>query len=333
MKKSKKFMQSVFAMSLVGAVLLACSASLFAGCAGFTEDGNSGTASDQLIDANAISERFALARVMQTGTYSVNSTSDSITLIMETVGGCLKNDSAFVWDAGFYFADTMKYGYSFNGDTLLLSYSTLISNGIAGDSIADVSVAFIGGTSGKLDGIWKRLPCALSERMFGCSHDAYELFIQIKDGKIEYRIFDLADADYMHSIFVVELFMFMGNQNSIQLETPFYGSYFDGVKDRYNIEILEMTKKHMAFAFGEHHFGLNLNYAKFMDSVHVSLSDGSVTCEGYYREISNVSQEMCREDYANYFRMEKSGAVSYRKDNHIEFEDCINRILGRERDY
>ena len=125
--------------------------------------------------------------------------------------------------------------------------------------------------------------------------------------------------------------MFLDNQNSIQIETPFYGGDVEYFAKTYGIVIQEKTNKRMRFDYDGHAFDLKLNYAKIMDSVSVTLTSGNVVCNGFSREIPNITQEQCSEENAPYLNEMESGAYGIRKQNAREFEDCINGILGRER--
>jgi len=333
--KRINFIQDLFPKSFACATIFAffatlASSALLTGCAGFTEDGNASSA--DIIEDYA--GQFAAARVMQTGSYFENATKDSITLIIETVGGCIKNDNSYMWNADFYYADSVKFAYRFSGDSLLLTRPILVSSTEKGDSILDATTFLIGGIPGKFDGIWKILPCRwyAAERRTACDNDAYDVFVQINNGKVEYRMADRSDFDYMNSIFVFELFMFLDNQNSIQLETPFYGTRMTELsREKYGITVQEKTNKSMKFTYRDHLFDLNLKYARSIDSVYVTLSSGNTTCVGYSREMSNVLPEMCREENAEYLYKRELGGMRYNNENHIEFENCINGILGRER--
>ena len=275
---------------------------------------------------------FASARVMSSGKVFVDEVHDSITLVAEKFGGCVKKGESFVYDSDFYDSDTNTYAYGFQGDTLMFVQPTLIYRDGFGDSVAAVTMFFVGGTSGKLDGIWKLLPCRkhMASGDIACQNDAYDYFVKIDSGKMEFRIADLADYDYMNSIFVEELFMFLDNQNSIQIETPFYAGDVESLAKTYGIVIQEKTNKRMQFDYDGHAFDLKLNYAKIMDSVSVTLTSGNVVCNGFSREIPDITQEQCREENAPYLNEMESGVYGIRKRNDSEFEGCINGILGRE---
>lgn len=148
---------------------------------------------------------------------------------------------------------------------------------------------------------------------------------------MEVRIADHEDYDYMNSVFVEELFMFLNNKNSIQIETQFYTTHgAESVAENYGITIQEKTNKSMKFSYAGHDFDLKLNYAKIMDSVSVTLTSGNVICNGFNREIPDITQDQCNEDNAPYLNEMESGVYGIRMQNSYEFEDCINGILGRE---
>jgi len=277
---------------------------------------------------------FASARMVYSGKALVNETQDSLTFVDEQVGGCLKKGESFMYDPDFYYGDSNTYAYGFRGDTLALTRpAVLYADGNDGFESTE-TIFLVGGSSGKLDGIWKILPCRLIDAKgeMGCLNDADEDFVKIDNGKTEFYIAELADYDYMKSVFVEELFMFLDSQNSIQIETPFYeGRNVESLAEDYGITVQEKTNRSMKFTYEGHSFDLKLNYAKIKDSVSVTLTSGNVVCNAYNREIPNITQEQCREENAPYLKEMESGAYEIRKRNDTEFEDCINGILGRER--
>ena len=90
----------------------------------------------------------------------------------------------------------------------------------------------------------------------------------------------------------------------------------------------------MKFTYDNREFDLNLNYARYPDSVSVSLSSGGTTCMGDYSRKNDVLPELCRDENALYLQYTRSSseseALRYEKSNVIEFENCVKRILGRE---
>jgi len=281
-----------------------------------------------------VQKAFESARVMASGKVFVDEVHDSITLVGEKFGGCVKKGESFMYDSDFYDSDTNKYAYGFRGDTLMFTQPTLLYRDGTGDSVSATTMFFVGGMSGKLDGIWKLLPCRkiVASGEIGCPNDAYDYFVKIDNGKMEYRIADLSDYDYMNSVFVEELFMFLDNQNSIQIETPFYeGRNVESLAEEYEIVIQEKTNRSMRFNYDGHVFDLKLNYAKIMDSVSVTLTSGNVVCNGFSREIPDITQEQCREENTANLNEMESGVYGIRKRNDAEFEDCINGILGRKK--
>jgi len=277
---------------------------------------------------------FASARMVYSGKALVNETQDSLTFVDEQVGGCLKKGESFMYDPDFYYGDSNTFAYGFRGDTLALTRpAVLYADGNSGFESTE-TIFLVGGSSGKLDGIWKILPCRLIDAKgeMGCLNDADEDFVKIDNGKTEFYIAELADYDYMKSVFVEELFMFLDSQNSIQIETPFYGGRnVESLAEDYGITVQEKTNRSMKFTYEGHSFDLKLNYARIKDSVSVTLTSGNVVCNAYNREIPNITQEQCREENAPYLKEMESGAYEIRKRNDTEFEDCINGILGRER--
>ena len=143
-----------------------------------------------------VQKAFDAARVMASGKVFVDEVHDSITLVGEKFGGCVKKGESFMYDSDFYDSDTNKYAYGFHGDTLMFTQPTLLYRDGFGDSVSATTMFFVGGTSGKLDGIWKLLPCRkiVASGEIGCQNDAYDYFVKIDNGKMEYRIADLSEC-------------------------------------------------------------------------------------------------------------------------------------------
>jgi hypothetical protein len=306
---------------------------LLAGCGGFTEDVN-GNVADHSDEANHIESQYAQARVLQSGKVVRSSASDSIMLILEVNGGCVNQSGSIVYNPDFYYRDTSRYAYSFRGDTLLLTNHYVPDRYEVDQTEYDESFILVGGTSGKLDGVWFFTQCRYREEKIYCSNYGYDTYVEINGNKVEYRVADREDYDYMQTVFVWELFMFLGSHNSIQLETPFYYTDTKYEQEEYGISILEKTKKSMKFSYNGLTFDLNVDYAYYKDSLSVTLKSGDVTCVGKHREIVYVQPEMCSAAYAgNFYEIEDTGLLKYEKQNDSEFEACIDGILGREREW
>ena len=319
-------MRNVFAFCLGNLALLA-------GCGGFTEDVN-GNVADHSDEANQIESQYALARVAQSGKVERSAAGDSITIVLEINGGCVKEGESFAYDENFYFADSLTFAYSFRGDTLLLSKIREPDPYEADQERYEESFIFVGGTAGKLDGIWKNTQCRYREEKMYCMNDGYDQFFKFDGDKVEYRVTDRVDYDYMQTVFVDQLFDFIGDGGSIQLETPYYYSDTKYEQEEYGISILEKTKKSMKFSYNALTFDLNVDYAYYKDSLSVTLKSGDVTCVGKHREIVYVQPEMCSAAYAGiFYEIEDTGLLKYEKQNDSEFEACIDGILGREREW
>ena len=158
----------------------------------------------------------------------------------------------------------------------------------------------------------------------------YDQYFKFDGGKVEIRVADRENYDYMQTVFVDQLFDFLGSGGSIQLETPYYYSDTKYEQEEYGIGILEKTNTAMKFTYGDLTFDLSLDYAYYKDSLSVTLKSGDVTCVGKHREIVNVPPEMCNADYVdNFYEIEDTGLLKYEKKNDSEFEACIDGILGR----
>ena len=316
-------MRNVFAFCLGSLALLA-------GCGGFTEDVNGNIVEGTPVDVNQMESVYALARVAQSGKVERSSAGDSITIVFEINGGCVKDGESLAYDPNFFFADSQTFAYSFRGDTLLLS--TIYEPGPyeVNQERYEESFIFVGGTPGVLDGIWKNTQCRYREEKIYCMNDGYDQYFKFDGGKVEIRVADRENYDYMQTVFVDRLFDFLGSGGSIQLETPYYYSDTKYEQEEYGIGILEKTNTAMKFTYGDVTFDLSLDYAYYKDSLSVTLKSGDVTCVGKHREIVNVPPEMCNADYVdNFYEIEDTGLLKYEKKNDSEFEACIDGILGR----
>ena len=323
MKKNKSVIQNILTNSL------ACIA-LLAGCAGFTEDGNTSAADG--LDSLEIAQRFAAARVSNSGSISIDEVNDSLTIFLDVLGGCLKRDGLFVYDPNYYFVDKYGFAYKFRNDTLLLSsyYEDKNTKEIE-------TTILVGGTFGKLDGTWLMTQCMYVNDEQVCGNEGYNKYLKIDGNKVEYRADDRADFDYMKSVFVVDLFHFFGSASSEpNVKYVFYGSQrVDKRAEEYGITIQEKKNKSMKFTYDNREFDLNVNYARYRDSVSVSLSSGGITCVGNYSVKYDVPPELCRDENAEYLQHSRyddseSEALRFEKNNEVEFGNCINGILGRE---
>ena len=316
-------MRNIFAFCLGSLALLA-------GCGGFTEDMNGNIVAGTPVDVNQLEQVYALARVAQSGKVERSSAGDSITIVFEINGGCVKDGESLAYDPNFFFADSQTFAYSFRGDTLLLS--TIYEPGPyeVNQERYEESFIFVGGTPGVLDGIWKNTQCRYREEKIYCMNDGYDQYFKFDGGKVEIRVADRENYDYMQTVFVDQLFDFLGSGGSIQLETPYYYSDTKYEQEEYGIGILEKTNTAMKFTYGDLTFDLSLDYAYYKDSLSVTLKSGDVTCVGKHREIVNVPPEMCNADYVdNFYEIEDTGLLKYEKKNDSEFEACIDGILGR----
>ena len=316
-------MRNIFAFCLGSLALLA-------GCGGFTEDMNGNIVEGTPVDVNQMESVYALARVAQSGKVERSSAGDSITIVLEINGGCVKDGESLAYDPNFFFADSQTFAYSFRGDTLLLS--TIYEPGPyeVNQERYEESFIFVGGTPGVLDGIWKNTQCRYREEKIYCMNDGYDQYFKFDGGKVEIRVADRENYDYMQTVFVDQLFDFLGSGGSIQLETPYYYSDTKYEQEEYGIGILEKTNTAMKFTYGDLTFDLSLDYAYYKDSLSVTLKSGDVTCVGKHREIVNVPPEMCNADYVdNFYEIEDTGLLKYEKKNDSEFEACIDGILGR----
>lgn len=278
----------------------------------------------------SVAARFESAKIRSTGKLVRSAAGDSITIVLEINGGCVKEGESFAYDQNFFFADSNTFAYSFRGDTLLLSKISEPDPYEVDQQKYEESFIFVGGTSGKLDGIWKHSQCRYREDKMYCMNDGYDQYFKFDGDRVEYRVTDRVDYDYMQTVFVDQLFDFIGNGGSIQLETPYYYSDTKYGQESAGISILSKTNTTMKFTQAERTFDLSVDYARYKDSLHVTLKSGDVSCEGTVRDMDDVLPGMCSDDNADYLWKSSSGAYTYERMNSREFEACIDGILGRE---
>ena len=323
--KKINLMQNLIAMGLACAAVFS-GITLLAGCSGFTEDTNtSSNDNGGLIDVQAA---FASARVSQLGKVIVDESQDSLTIVYETFGGCLKNDNGvYAYNSDFYFSNSRTYAYSFHGDTLVLSYGSI--NHEKG-SLYDLNFYLIGGNPGDLNGVWMYLPCTSFGDEYGCSNDMENLFIQFNNRSVETRVSENKTYDYMNSGFVENLALFMtGHENRIDFDLRGQVMSMDNDLSGRGFTVQERSNKNMKFVYKEHQYELNVDYVQINDSAAVTLSSEGISCTAYLSERDNVSSEMCREENADYLYENGRGSLSYRKDNSDEFASCVKSLVRR----
>jgi len=324
--KKINLMQNLIAMGLACAAVLS-GITLLAGCSGFTEDTNtSSNDNGGLIDVQAA---FASARVSQLGKVIVDESQDSLTIVYETFGGCLKNDNGvYAYNSDFYFSNSRTYAYSFHGDTLVLSYGSI--NHEKG-SLYDLNFYLIGGNPGDLNGVWMYLPCTSFGDEYGCSNDMENLFIQFNNRSVETRVSENKTYDYMNSGFVENLALFMtGHENRIDFDLRGQVMSMDNDLSGRGFTVQERSNKNMKFVYKEHQYELNVDYVQINDSAAVTLSSEGLSCSAYLSERDDVSSEICREENADYLYENGRGSLGYRKDNSEEFASCVKSLVNRK---
>lgn len=304
---------------------------VLSGCVGFTEDwfvcGDASESASPGVE-QALSPYYNAARFVASGKVDVDKKKDSVTIVLETLGGCIKEGDAFDWDGDYYFADANTFAYSFRGDTLLLSRIYEPDPYEVNQERYEESFIWVGGTPGAFDGVWLMTQCRYREDKMYCMNDGYDQYFKFDGDRVEYRIADREGYDYMQTVFVNQLFDFLGDGGSIQLETPYYYSDTKYEQEKYGISILDKTDSTMKFTYADWTFDLSVDYARYKDSLFVTLKSGDVSCVGTVRE--TTLPEMCSDGNADYLYKSSSGAFTYRRMNSREFEACIDGILGRE---
>lgn len=301
----------------------------FASCVKSLVRRGTNTSSNDGTGNNDVQTAFESARLNRVGKAIVDEAKDSVTFVLGISGGCFRKEGKLYYDADYYFEDVDRFAYNFRNDTLQLSY-------IDEDVIAKelVTVQWVGGTSGVLDGTWRTFPCLYVDSVYGCGNDAYEKFFKLDGDYLEHRVGDVANYDYMNTNFVGDIFSFLNNNHiTIMFEDVFY-SRSDNSPEKYGITIQEKTKKSMKFTHEGRSFDLKVDFVRYSDTVAVTLSSNGIACVGNYSKKNDVPPELCREENSAYLQSSRndsdSDALRYQRDNVREFSKCINDIIGRE---
>ncbi|MBR4784557.1 MAG: hypothetical protein IK012_04800 [Fibrobacter sp.] len=307
---------------------------VFSGCVGFTEDWfRFGDACDEepMSVVATLEPEFKAARFVQSGKIDVDSEHDSVTIILEIFGGCLKDNGGYAWDGDFYYVNERTYAYSFREDTLLLTYTRIPDRFEANQDTFDVSVILVGGTPGSLEGIWRLTQCQYAEGKMQCYDDGFDKYFKFYESSVEIRIDDRVNYDYITTYFVRELFDFLESPSaSIDIGDVFYRYAWTNWLEESGVKVQEKTNRSVNFEFDGRAFELQVEFARYRDSVAVSLKSGNTNCVGTYFRNDDVSEEVCSVENADYLRKQDSGALEFVRQNSDEFEKCIDGILGRE---
>ena len=320
--------------ALIGALAALCL--VLSGCVGFTEDmlkifGDASDASAPGPTEELLESEFKAARFVQSGKIDVDREHDSVTIILETFGGCLKDNGGYAWDGDFYYVNERTYAYSFRGDTLLLTYTRIPDRFEANQDTFDVSVILVGGTPGSLEGIWRLTQCQYAEGKMPCYDDGYEKYFKFYENFVEIRIDDRENYDYITTYFVHELFDFLESPSaSIDIGDVFYRYAWTDRLEESGVKVQKKTNRSVNFEFDGRAFELQVEFARYRDSVAVSLKSGNTECVGTYFRNDDVSEEVCSVENADYLRKQDSGVLEFVRQNSGEFEKCIDGIRGRE---
>jgi len=307
-----------------------------AGCSGITIDVAGDASADVPADVtnNSINDRYFMARPVSAGSLIVDEAEHTVTLIAKVVGGCEKDGDEFVWNPDFYYGDTTTYGYRFSGDTLFLSTHTLVEKGFEEPEEMLVERILIGEHNEGLDGVWFMTPCSFFDGKLRCSEYAYDEFLLIDGGDVEQRVSDKEGFNYMESVFIDELFSYIGsNASALQLETVFYGMDTEYSAERYGIDVLSKSNTSMNFMFEKREFEVALYQMTYKDSVYVVVKSGDVECIGSHSEQAEVSEEMCSTEEADNLSESYTGAWTFWSQNDDEFRRCIDGLIGRESEW
>lgn len=328
-----KFIQNKKVLSSV----LVAMCLVLSGCIGFTEDlFRFGRACDAAADApeligGTLEREFKAARFVQSGKIDVDSKHDSVTIILEIFGGCLKDNGGYAWDGDFYYVNERTYAYSFRKDTLLLTYTRIPDRFEANQDTFDVSVILVGGTPGSLEGIWRLTQCQYAEGKMHCYDDGFDKYFKFYESSVEIRIDDRENYDYITTYFVHELFDFLESPSaSIDIGDVFYRYAWTDRLEESGVKVQKKTNRSVNFEFDGRAFELHVDYARYKDSVAVSLKSGNTNCVGTYFRNDDVSEEVCSAENADYLRKQDSGAFELVRQNSDEFRKCVDGILGRE---
>lgn len=183
------------------------------GCSGFTTDGDVACGSNE---ANALTQAYNSARTYMTGTYEVtgsvgDSRSGSIVISLNQEDGSVQQES---------------YSYSFGKDTLYLTSTQT-------DAAESATVlAFVGGTAGKLQGIWRLV-----------SSDNAIYYWKFENKTIEIRVAETNSAAAASEEVVSELDgEFYAAHDFARFHIVSLGKSADGISDAYGMGVWSTEK-------------------------------------------------------------------------------------------
>ncbi len=289
------------------------------GCSGFTSDPPvAGTTDDSGVN---LQKEFAMARTYAQGSYEVKESSETtktgvifISLVQES--GCVKQGETYRWvDDLNYISkpDGGEFRYNFVGDTL-----TLTALNDEPDYYGNVTVlTFVGGESGKLQGVWRLL-----------GHSVEIMYWNFSKGSIEIRIGEDPDFNYMKTEF---MWFFYDGLSDTLTSFPAAAIYYSDDIDasKYGVEILNQTNTSESFVYN------GVTYHVNIDSVHtvdlylaLTVSAGDSKCHLNFYKTFNVTPEMCKAENDEFLHTSKDNVVgNYSYDNEREFKSCMNKLV------
>lgn len=132
---------------------------VFLGCSGFTtilgeENCESDYASSLVPVAPAIGLDSAFDAAERHAVYPILVTVDSLDVSSGTIELDCGTDE-YTWIEGWFGTQTKKITYSFQGDSLLLTFTRIDDVGVDAENAEERSFVFVGGVPGQLEGTWK----------------------------------------------------------------------------------------------------------------------------------------------------------------------------------
>ena len=323
----------------------AASAMLFCACG---DDSSSNATGNNENDAISISTE---------GTYSIDKEKKMLVMTPnDSISACFRKSSGLSWGtlAPEDYQDSIEYELA--GDTLILFNGRYGSTG----------EIYVGNNKGKIEGTWTSTGCDYdkNKRQVNCdSINGKTIIWTFSNGKFKKKndvyldkILDNLNAkDFTNSATAYELYRILTGDNDYTY--PFYVNIFDLAKDdipsqadiidRYNVKIIESTKRSQTFAIDEITYTFKINNTtkgvtedgRVEAETGLEVSRDSITCVYHYTQKA-VNKGLCTNDirpkageYIGSFALDswkkktRFQALDYYKlDNHQAFIRCLESI-------
>ena len=326
------------------AATFAASAMLFCACG-----------DDSSSNATGNNENAAIS-ISTEGTYSIDKKKKMLVMTSnDSISACFRKNSGLSWEtlAPEDYQDSIEYELA--GDTLILFNGR---DGMTGE-------VYVGSNKGKIEGTWTFTGCDYNRNKKQANCDSpYNIIVwTFSNGKFKKKndvfldkILDNLNAkDFTNSATTYELYRILTGDNDYTY--PFYVNIFDLAKDdipshadiidRYNVKIIESTKKSQTFAIDEITYTFKINNTtkgvtedgRVEAETDLEVSRDSITCVYHYTQKA-VNKGLCTNDirpkageYIGSFAPDSWKKKTrfqpldyYMLDNHNAFIRCLESI-------